>query len=102
MKDWQPLDAESITTCQSDSSVNLVPDDIVVHNLKIDFAMKEKNPVDHVSFFSDFKSAESFKIPKEKVEYLTHKNTHTRTGLERERRRGREREREREREIKQG
>lgn len=70
MKDWKPLNPECITTCQSGSSVNLVPDDIIVHNLKIDFAMKDKNPVDHVSFFSEFNSTESFKIPKEKVEYL--------------------------------
>lgn len=48
----------------------LKPDDVLVHNLKIDWAMKSKNPVDMISFYHNYDSCEKFHIPKEKVSSL--------------------------------
>lgn len=44
-----------ITTCQDLSTgVNLVPDDVYVVHVPLNFGMKSKNPVDNVLFFKDW------------------------------------------------
>nr|WCZ58536.1 dNTP triphosphohydrolase SAMHD1 [Andalucia godoyi] len=49
----------------------LTPEDLIVHNLKIDYAMKDRNPVDSIHFFSDpFENRKSISIPKHKVSSL--------------------------------
>lgn len=47
---------EDITTCQdaSGTGVNLVPGDIHVAHVKLNFGMKDRNPVDKVLFFQDW------------------------------------------------
>ena len=70
---WQKVKAEDGVGCQLKNQahgVELKPDDIVIQNLKIDWAMKDKNPVDHVYFFQNARSSEKFHIPKEKVSTL--------------------------------
>ena len=65
------MSAEDITACQKgDGRADLRPDDIVVQNMKIDWSMKDKNPVDHVFFYQDMRSDAKFSIPKEKVSTL--------------------------------
>ena len=61
-----------ITGCQATSAVpgGLRPEDIIVQNLKIDWAMKAQNPVDRIHFYQDYDSLEKFSIPKEKVSSL--------------------------------
>ena len=54
LPEWKKVSAEQITTCQVNSKfpgIDLRPDDVVIQNMKIDWAMKDKNPVDHVYFF---------------------------------------------------
>jgi HD superfamily phosphohydrolase len=60
-----------ITTCQAGGLPGgLRPEDIIVQNLRIDWAMKSNNPVDHIHFYQDYDSTEKFSIPKEKVSSL--------------------------------
>jgi HD superfamily phosphohydrolase len=52
LKHWtnvQPLD---IISCQSASNIQLTPEDIKVHNHKLDFSNSDQNPIDHVGFYS--------------------------------------------------
>lgn len=71
---WRDVTPEDIVACQDagNSSVpwGLRPEDVIVHNLKIDWAMKNKNPVDQIHFYHDYSSLEKFSIPKEKVSSL--------------------------------
>ncbi len=55
---------------QASAEAKLTADDLIVHNLKINYAMRDKNPVDNVSFFQDWNDTESRKIPRNKVSSL--------------------------------
>ena len=73
LRNWRKVEAEDIVSCQLKNKANgveLRPDDIVIHNMKIDWAMKDKNPVDSVYFFQNYRDSavgDKFHIPKEKV-----------------------------------
>ena len=73
---FKPVTEIDITSCQGDNGIpnGLRPEDIVVQNLKIDYAMKEKNPVDSVKFFQEYTDTTSFKIDKNKVSVLLPSN----------------------------
>jgi len=73
---FTPVCETDITTCQGDNNVpgGLRPEDIVVHNMKIDYAMKNKNPVDSVFFFQDYGDKNCFHIDKSKVSVLLPSN----------------------------
>mmetsp|Transcript_42824 Transcript_42824/g.128549 ORF Transcript_42824/g.128549 Transcript_42824/m.128549 type:complete len:548 (-) Transcript_42824:301-1944(-) len=45
---------ENIAACYRGCGVRLRPEDIIVSTNKINFAMKDKNPLDNVHFFDDF------------------------------------------------
>ena len=71
LRGWRDVTPEDITGCQTGSLAGgLHPDNVIVQNLKIDWAMKASNPVDRISFYQDYDSLEKFKIPKEKVSSL--------------------------------
>ena len=60
-----------VVSCQdAKGGVQLRPEDVIVHNLKIDWTSKNKNPVDSINFFQDYDSMEKFAIPREKVSSL--------------------------------
>ena len=65
LQHWKPVTALDITTHQKGTSLR--PEDIVVQNLKIDYAKGNKNPVDYVSFFQEYDSTTKFHIAEEKV-----------------------------------
>ena len=69
---FKPVTEVDVTSCQGDNGVpgGLRPDDICVQNVKIDYAMKSKNPVDSVKFFQDYGDERSFHIDKSKVSLL--------------------------------
>ena len=69
---FKPVTEEDITTCQGDNKIpgGLKPSDIVVHNMKIDYSMKNKNPVDSVYFFQEYGDQKCFHIDKSKVSVL--------------------------------
>lgn len=69
---FKPVCEHDITACQCQNIIpgGLKPEDIVVQNLKIDYAMKEKNPVDSVMFYQDYADTEAFHIDKKKVSVL--------------------------------
>ena len=46
---------EDISTHNTDASIRLSPDDIIVQNMKISYGMKNKNPVDKTLFFKSSK-----------------------------------------------
>lgn len=66
------------------SGSSLCPDDVIVQHLKLNYASKDKNPVDQIGFFSNWQSngvsclllvcvtsvAEKIHIPKKKVSFL--------------------------------
>ncbi|KAJ8659933.1 hypothetical protein O0I10_004159 [Lichtheimia ornata] len=49
---------------------NLQEDEIVVAWGKVNYAMKDRNPVDSIRFFSKFNDNESFTIPKQQVSFM--------------------------------
>eukprot|EP00871_Galdieria_phlegrea_P005582 jgi/Galph1/6024/GphlegSOOS_G4745.1 len=59
-----------VTTCQVGADVQLGPDDIIVQNLRANYAMREKNPVDNVLFFQTWQDTCGIHIPREHVSYL--------------------------------
>ena len=59
---------EHIASC-ADASLPLHADDIIVHQLKINYAMKDKNPVDSVSFYNGNDDL-PFHLPKSKVSLM--------------------------------
>ena len=69
---FKPVKEVDITSCQGDNNIpgGLRPDDIIVQNVKIDYSMKSKNPVDSVKFFQDYGDTRSFHIDKSKVSLL--------------------------------
>jgi len=72
LREYKKVTAEEVAACQGDNGIpgGIRPDQIIVQNLKIDWAMGGKNPVDSVHFFGDYDSTEKFLIPKEKVSTL--------------------------------
>lgn len=73
---FKPVTEVDITACQGDNNIphGLRPEDIVVQNMKIDYAMKDKNPVDSVKFFQEYADTTSFHIDKSKVSVLLPSN----------------------------
>ena len=69
---WRDVTPEDITAHNKDGGPpgGLRPEDVIVQNLKIDWAMKASNPVDKIHFYQDYSSQEKFLIPKEKVSSL--------------------------------
>nr|XP_006817901.1 PREDICTED: deoxynucleoside triphosphate triphosphohydrolase SAMHD1-like [Saccoglossus kowalevskii] len=49
---------------------DLTADDIVLKIIKFNYGMKEKNPIDNLSFYTKEKPDESFQITKNEVSYL--------------------------------
>jgi len=48
----------------------LSENDIIVEKLRINYAMKDQNPVDHIKFYSKYNGNESFTIEKSVVSHL--------------------------------
>lgn len=70
---WRDVLPEDITAHNKDDGTlpgGLRPEDVIVQNLKIDWAMKASNPVDKIHFYQDYDSLDKFLIPKEKVSSL--------------------------------
>ncbi|CAO3659728.1 unnamed protein product [Umbelopsis ramanniana] len=62
------INSEEVISHQEDN-VHLSSDDVLVEWLKINYAMKDKNPVDSIKFYNRW-DRESFFIPKEQVSYM--------------------------------
>ncbi|KAI8369175.1 hypothetical protein EDC96DRAFT_607057 [Choanephora cucurbitarum] len=60
---------QDIVNHQTDNA-GLSESDVIVSFSKVNYSMKEKNPVDSIRFFSKFNDKESFNIPQDKVSYL--------------------------------
>jgi HD superfamily phosphohydrolase len=68
--EFPKITEQEISTHQGIGNV-LRPEDLLVQNLRIDYAMKERNPVDHIHFYADPQTTnKSFLIPKHKVSSL--------------------------------
>ncbi|GJD08109.1 Deoxynucleoside triphosphate triphosphohydrolase SAMHD1 [Galdieria sulphuraria] len=61
---------EEVTSHQNTPQVDLRPEDIIVQNMRANYAMKEKNPVDNVLFFRNWEDRNPVHIPREHVSYL--------------------------------
>jgi len=68
-KNFKPITEMDIISLQK-ATYNLKPEDIIIHNLNLDYAMKDKNPVDNVHFFSNWNDTDYFSIPKQNVSLL--------------------------------
>ncbi|GAB5586934.1 hypothetical protein Unana1_01834 [Umbelopsis nana] len=62
------INAEEVISHQDDNA-HLCTDDVLVEWLKINYAMKDKNPVDFIKFFNRW-DRESFFMPKDQVSYM--------------------------------
>ncbi|KAI9499236.1 HD phosphohydrolase domain-containing protein [Zychaea mexicana] len=63
------ITATEIVSHQSNNDY-LTEDDVIVKWIKINYAMKDRNPVDSIRFYSKFNDNESFTIPKQQVSYM--------------------------------
>ncbi|KAG0270499.1 SAM domain and HD [Actinomortierella ambigua] len=63
------ITAFEIASCQGPND-HLEADDIIVEFLKNNYAMKDRNPVDGIKFFSKHNPSISYHIPREKVSSL--------------------------------
>lgn len=71
LANWKAVTPADVVSCQdAQGGVQLRPEDVIVHNLKIDWTSKNENPVNSIKFFRDYDSTEKFAIPKEKVSSL--------------------------------
>ncbi len=61
--------AENIASC-ADASHPLRPQDLIVHQCRINYAMKDKNPVDSVGFYNGKDDTAPFHLPKSKVSLM--------------------------------
>jgi len=64
------VEAKDIITYQPADEYSLLETDIIVHNFKMNYAMADKNPVDHVHFFTKAEPETKFIIPREQVSAL--------------------------------
>jgi hypothetical protein len=67
--DCPKIRPEDITSCYSANGL-LSPEDIIVQTFRIDYSMKDRNPVDFVSFYNSSNPQAKFKISQEKVSLL--------------------------------
>jgi len=77
LRDFKDVTAEDISTSYESNSTTsntipggLKPEMIIVHNVKIDYSMKDKDPVSRVKFFQELTDDESFHIDRAKVSSL--------------------------------
>ena len=76
LSDFKDVTEEDISTSyESNSTSNTIPgglkpEMIIVHNVKIDYSMKDKDPVSRVKFFQELTDEESFHIDRSKVSSL--------------------------------
>ncbi|GAB4815190.1 hypothetical protein N2152v2_002236 [Parachlorella kessleri] len=67
---WKLPTAQDIVNSYQGNSVQLRPEDVILHEVKINHAHPKdgrKNPLDHVSFFDDFSSTTSRKLKPEQI-----------------------------------
>lgn len=62
--------AAEIATHNRDANLRLTKDDIIVHDLKLNYGMGDANPVDSCLFYRDASAPDSFHIPRDKVSHL--------------------------------
>ncbi|KAA0163803.1 hypothetical protein FNF31_02657 [Cafeteria roenbergensis] len=60
---------EHITAHNKSAEVRLHPDDVIVHNLKLNFG-SQQNPIERTRFYRDRDSTTSFRIPPHKVSHI--------------------------------
>ncbi len=64
---WQAPSAQDIVNCYGGSDVKLRAEDIIIQENKIDFSMKNDNPLDHVHFYDFIESNEKRKLRPEQM-----------------------------------
>jgi deoxynucleoside triphosphate triphosphohydrolase SAMHD1 len=62
--------AREIAACNTTSGVALREEDIVVADSRLNYNLRDRNPVDHVKFYSSNDLQTSFHIPKDEVSLL--------------------------------
>mmetsp|Transcript_31417 Transcript_31417/g.52770 ORF Transcript_31417/g.52770 Transcript_31417/m.52770 type:complete len:522 (-) Transcript_31417:111-1676(-) len=70
LENYKNVTPEDILACQNpDGAISggLKPDDIIVHNLKIDYCKGGRNPLDLTRFFRNYSDTASHHYPAEKV-----------------------------------
>lgn len=59
-----------ISSCNCTDSVQLRPEDIIVHDHKLNYGNKDQSPLDNTLFFNDYNNPESFHVASNKVSYI--------------------------------
>ena len=67
---WKRVSEADISACQGAGSVSLSPDDIIIHWNEMHYAMKDKDPLTAVHFFSQAEPDKKFSVAREKVSSL--------------------------------
>ncbi|RIA97929.1 HD phosphohydrolase domain-containing protein [Glomus cerebriforme] len=65
----QKINAREIIAHQAEND-RLREDDVIVERLKLNYAMNDENPVDHVKFYNQYKQDEVFNLSRSQVSYL--------------------------------
>ena len=70
LADMPDVTAADILSCAPPTAAAIAASDVQVQNLRISYAMKDNNPVDHVRFFDKSAVDVSYRIPKSKVSHV--------------------------------
>lgn len=64
---WEPPSAQDVVNCYKGSDVHLSADDVIIQENKINYSMKDDNPLDHVHFYDYIESNEKRKLRPEQI-----------------------------------
>eukprot|EP01138_Halocafeteria_seosinensis_P001740 gb/GECG01001783.1/.p1 GENE.gb/GECG01001783.1/~~gb/GECG01001783.1/.p1 ORF type:complete len:543 (+),score=69.01 gb/GECG01001783.1/:1-1629(+) len=76
LMDWETaqtlkeVTSEDISGHNCTDSINLHPDDIIVHDHKLNYGNKDQSPLENTLFFNDYQNPESFHVSSNKVSYI--------------------------------
>ncbi len=64
---WEAPSAQDVVNCYKGHDVKLCADDVIIQENKINYSMKDDNPLDHVHFYDYIESNEKRKLRPEQI-----------------------------------
>lgn len=71
---WEAPSAQDVINCYKGSDVKLSAEDVIIQENKINYSMKDRNPLDHVHFYDYIESNEKRKLRPEQISSMVVQN----------------------------
>lgn len=71
---WQAPSAQDVVNCYKGSEVKLRVEDVIIQENKIDYSMRDRNPLDQVHFYDYIESNEKRKLRPEQISAMVVQN----------------------------